>query len=333
MKDLEKIEWKSSFLSLAARLEPGEMGIEDLSTNSLFSDRRLSKRELVAPLTRQIYAGLDRKGQMRFDGSANSIVPALAIKPYGTCPWQELENELASLIRPPTFAQKVRDLTLTYATVFVIQGTGNERTLVMPEEGLPVVRKQFALPPRLPAETAENFGKRLSPRELTPFLDQIPTFSLRSPSPREIFEVSLVKNSGKKGTVFIPTTATFRELHHVLQEFAGWDDEHLHEFRVKMIDPEPNTIVVDGLGPDGEPIETMRPGDFREDQVQLGQLLSGKNNSVLYVYDFGERRQVKVKVLRVLPRGDDTAGPKIQQSKIRTVRSLPNHRSQKRRGE
>lgn len=332
VKDLEKIERHASFLSLAARLEPNNANFVELMTESLFRDHRLSKRDLVAKLTLQIYTGIKRKGHLHLDGSANLIVPVLAKKPYGMCPWQDLESELSSNIRPSTFAQKIRDLTLIHALVFVIRKTGTEKLLVMPEEALPMVRKGFALAPRLPEEPSNDFGRQLSPYELRNSLDQIRIFSLQTPSPNEVFELSLVKDSGKKGSLLIPTTATFGELHDVLLEFAGWDDEHLHEFQVKVSDPEPDTIVVDGLTPDGDPLETMRPGDYREDQVQLGQLLSVNNNTLSYLYDFGDRRQVVVKVLRVLPRGEDVTYPKVLPFKRETRKNHPPEAKIKGRG-
>lgn len=315
-------------LSRIAGLGSGDIDFGEEITDMLFRDQRPSKRDLVLKLILQIYAELNQEGNMWFDGSANLIVPALASKPFGMCPWQELEGELGSNIRPSTFAQKIRALTHIHATVFTIRGANHEKILVIPEESLPALRNNFNLPARLPEETETDFGKQSPPRDLKEMLDQVPIFTLLNPRSDEIFELLLVKDSGKRGTLLFPSTATFRELHGALQEFAGWDDEHLHEFQVKVVDPEPDIIVVNGLTPDWMPVEYMTPGDYREDQVHLGQLLSGKNDTVQYHYDFGDQRYVKIKVARVVPRDEHATYPQLLRPTPRKKRAKPNRRTQ-----
>ncbi len=53
----------------------------------------------------------------------------------------------------------------------------------------------------------------------------------------------------------------------MLQKFAGWHDEHLHEFQVNVVNPELDSIVVDGLTPDGEPLEKKRGTVYWEQNI------------------------------------------------------------------
>ncbi len=123
-----------SILSRIAGLRSGNIDFGEEITDTLFRDQRPSKRDLVLKLIMQIYEELNQEGNMSFDGSANLIVLALASKPFGMCPWQELEGELGSNIRPSTFAQKIRALTQIHTTVFTIRGANHEKLLVIPEE-------------------------------------------------------------------------------------------------------------------------------------------------------------------------------------------------------
>ncbi|HMF33502.1 MAG TPA: hypothetical protein VKK79_18915 [Candidatus Lokiarchaeia archaeon] len=274
-------------------------GFEEEETDLSFS----SKPRLIATLCRRYYACLPDLTAWHLDGSEHSIVPVLAGKPYGTSSWAALEDEMLSFIRPSTFAQKLSSLE-GRGLVFAISPEGSrkkrDRTLVIPDEILPQVRHTFKLAPQLPKEDAPDFGIPLSAEELEEHLLQIPGFVLTSPSPEDVVELAVTKDTGKTGVLHVPATVSFRDLHYALQTFAGWHDDHLHEFVVEVRAPERNFITIDGLDPLGKPVEALHSSEFREDQVQVGQILSMDNRIVHYLYDFGSPHKVVGKVTRVL---------------------------------
>ena len=84
--------------------------------------------------------------------------------------------------------------------------------------------------------------------------------------------------------VSVPSTATFLELHQVLQAAMGWEDKHLHEFRHgkgKRL-----TSVIASVDED-----IVQGDDFREEsEVTLKEMLGRKRfpARMLYRYDFRE---------------------------------------------
>ena len=84
--------------------------------------------------------------------------------------------------------------------------------------------------------------------------------------------------------VSVPSSATFLELHQVLQAAMGWEDRHLHEFRHgkgKRL-----TSVIASVDED-----IVQGDDFRdESEVTLKEMLGRKRfpSRMLYRYDFRE---------------------------------------------
>jgi len=84
--------------------------------------------------------------------------------------------------------------------------------------------------------------------------------------------------------VSVPSSATFLELHQVLQAAMGWEDKHLHEFRHgkgKRL-----TSVIASVDED-----IVKGDDFREEsEVTLKEMLGRKRfpTRMLYRYDFRE---------------------------------------------
>ena len=73
--------------------------------------------------------------------------------------------------------------------------------------------------------------------------------------------------------VELPSKSTFAELHRVIQASMGWQNSHLHEFRLEDACygvPEPGEDTID------------------ESSVQLQEVLEGKDWAILYLYDFGD---------------------------------------------
>lgn len=84
--------------------------------------------------------------------------------------------------------------------------------------------------------------------------------------------------------VSIPSTATFRQLHEVIQAAMGWEKRHLHEFRHGKGKRLTSVIAT----PDEE---IVQGDDFRhEDEVTLKVLMGRKRFPfrMLYRYDFRE---------------------------------------------
>jgi hypothetical protein len=92
---------------------------------------------------------------------------------------------------------------------------------VIPEEILPQVRKNLHLPIQLPEENIADFGQIMPESELETAIQQIPEMSLKSPSSDDVFEMQLKKDTGKKSVLQILSIASFRDLHMILQDFAG----------------------------------------------------------------------------------------------------------------
>ncbi|MFD2160019.1 plasmid pRiA4b ORF-3 family protein [Rubritalea tangerina] len=84
--------------------------------------------------------------------------------------------------------------------------------------------------------------------------------------------------------VSIPSTATFFQLHEVIQAAMGWEDKHLHEFRHgkgKRL-----TSVIASVDED-----IVQGDDFRDENVTTLRELFGRRRfpiRMLYRYDFRE---------------------------------------------
>ena len=81
-----------------------------------------------------------------------------------------------------------------------------------------------------------------------------------------------------------PASYTFWDLHVAIQDAMGWNDMHLHEFRIP--DPATRELKTIGIPDDGE------FGDDREvihcRARSISNFFSGENPSARYVYDFGD---------------------------------------------
>jgi hypothetical protein len=113
--------------------------------------------------------------------------------------------------------------------------------------------------------------------------------AVKSPSPVYQLRVELLY---LKPTIWrqvlVPGSITLAKLHRVLQWSMGWDDEHLHEFEF------------DGTcygQPD--PDFPTDPPMLNEARIPLTQAL-GASKSFLYLYDFGDNWEHKVKIEKIL---------------------------------
>ncbi|MBN2379862.1 plasmid pRiA4b ORF-3 family protein [candidate division WOR-3 bacterium] len=104
--------------------------------------------------------------------------------------------------------------------------------------------------------------------------------------------------------VLIPANSTFWELHVAIQDAMGWNDTHLHEFKVK--DPGSGGMHRIGL-PDNENEagrETL-PGW----SVRIDQYFISVGTSANYWYDFGDDWMHIIKLEKILPREKGSSYP------------------------
>ena len=91
-------------------------------------------------------------------------------------------------------------------------------------------------------------------------------------------------------TVSVPSDITLAELHRVIQIVMGWEDYHLHQFRIKGVN-----------------YEILEPGQDQEADIQdaslatLGELVTKAGESFSYEYDFGDSWTHKITALKIVP--------------------------------
>lgn len=88
--------------------------------------------------------------------------------------------------------------------------------------------------------------------------------------------------------VLVESDITLYDLHQVIQQSMGWDDYHLHEFRIA-----------------GEHFGAPDPDGFVEviddAKTRLHQVIRGEKMKFLYEYDFGDGWRHEIVVEKVLP--------------------------------
>jgi hypothetical protein len=91
--------------------------------------------------------------------------------------------------------------------------------------------------------------------------------------------------------VLVPADLTLEQLHHVLQAAMGWENCHLHEFRVgrqRYGVPDPMDEFMGGTG------------CVSERKVRLADVLKRARSRAEYTYDFGDGWEHSIVVEKVL---------------------------------
>ena len=91
--------------------------------------------------------------------------------------------------------------------------------------------------------------------------------------------------------LLVPADMTLEQLHNVLQETMGWDDDHLHDFRIgqrRFGRPNPDRLM-------------GRSTVANERTVRLITVLDKVGAKAVYTYDFGDNWQHAIVVEKVLP--------------------------------
>jgi len=79
--------------------------------------------------------------------------------------------------------------------------------------------------------------------------------------------------------VLVPADFTLAELHNVIQTAMGWENEHLHEFRIGGLRfgvADPKDALMGG------------PRCINEENAQIGNVLNKRGPKPRYIYDFGD---------------------------------------------
>jgi hypothetical protein len=100
--------------------------------------------------------------------------------------------------------------------------------------------------------------------------------------------------------LLVPASMTIEQLHDVLQVAMGWEDCHMHEFRIgqqRFGQPDPEARLM-GL-----------PGAASERDARLYKVLRKAGAKAVYTYDFGDGWEHGVAVEKVLPPAAGQAYP------------------------
>lgn len=98
----------------------------------------------------------------------------------------------------------------------------------------------------------------------------------------------------------VPETYTFWEFHVAIQDVMGWDDCHLHEFRLVS----PKTGTEGCIGIPGEENDLL-PGW----EQKIAEWFSMQNSRACYLYDFGDSWEHTVVLEKILPREKEVNYP------------------------
>lgn len=127
--------------------------------------------------------------------------------------------------------------------------------------------------------------------------------SRRGSSIREIYQIKVTLLGSDPPIwrrLLLPADLTLARLHDVLQSAMGWEDCHLHEFRVGSQSygpPDPNE---GGFGIDDR---------IDERRVRLHQVLGRIGAKAVYTYDFGDGWEHGIVLEKRLPVDPDLAYP------------------------
>jgi len=104
----------------------------------------------------------------------------------------------------------------------------------------------------------------------------------------------------------VPETYTFWDLHVAMQDAMGWDDYHLHEFKLKH----PTTGEEGCIGiPDEDNEFPLSREIFSGWEQQIADWFSMQNSKAYYIYDFGDGWEHTVILEKIMPRENKVKYP------------------------
>lgn len=108
----------------------------------------------------------------------------------------------------------------------------------------------------------------------------------------------------------VPETYSFWDLHVAIQDAMGWRDYHLHQFKIA----DPSTGVKKEIGIPEK--EYDKHGNTLPGWKQkISDYFSVENSSAEYVYDFGDYREHKILLEKILPADKDVDYPECIKGK------------------
>lgn len=93
----------------------------------------------------------------------------------------------------------------------------------------------------------------------------------------------------------VPANYTFWDLHVAIQDAMGWQNEHLHDFRIPQ--PDGSSLYI-GIPDEDSP---MLHNELAGWEVKVRRYLAHPGDEVLYVYDFGDMWKHSVVLGGILP--------------------------------
>lgn len=86
-------------------------------------------------------------------------------------------------------------------------------------------------------------------------------------------------------TIHIENTRTFYDLHVAIQIAFGWQDSHLHEFKLNDETIGPKTLIEDAKV-------------LEESDILLSQKIVFQKQKFFYIYDFGDHWEHKIELVK-----------------------------------
>ena len=128
--------------------------------------------------------------------------------------------------------------------------------------------------------------------------------------PQDIFQIKVTLRYTRPPIwrrLLVPSGFTLEDLHSVIQAAMGWDNSHLHEFRIGQkrfgkSDPSDRLMGMDPIG--------------NERTTYLYRVLRKVRAKALYTYDFGDGWEHEIVVEKVLPPESDVAYPSCVGGKL-----------------
>ncbi len=108
--------------------------------------------------------------------------------------------------------------------------------------------------------------------------------------------------------VLVNSEATFWDLHSIIQDLFGWQDEHLHNFRPFYKGAKEKRVYFE-VPRENDRIgfitpRIIRDANYDERQEKLTDWFDKKRNTYLYIYDFGDNWVHKIILEKTLDRND-----------------------------
>lgn len=142
-----------------------------------------------------------------------------------------------------------------------------------------------------------NKGPMQKPKERK--ARQVPSKPVSNETPRKMValdvELGLVKGNGPvKRSFLVPLDITFGDLHDILQIGFGWQNLHLHEFRLKK-----RLVRIGMFLPDDPFMDDFSPQDLLDEKLTHLSDYIPRVGTVEYEYDFGDSWIHTIKVGQV----------------------------------